>query len=188
MEVIQLDEDSDDEIAKPESLQNVIRIESDDDSSVSSHRNDEALEIYVESDNNEEEVVCLEDTSSDRSDDEDDNVAGEIHGSRPHSTNKSSKAFNAKQDLPSLFEKTDDDNAVDFDLFDFEEQTVLPIPLGSPDNLNEDLNTLDDFRSETVDELREILPSDEEDTKFGDILSQQLVASSPEDIFHDLGR
>ena len=188
MEVIQLDEDSDDEITKPESAQNIIRIESDDDS-LSSHRNEETLEIYVESDNNEEEVVCLEDTSSDRSEDEDNNGAEEeIHGSRPDSINKSSEAFNAKQDLPSYIEKTDDDNAVDFDLFDFEEQTTLPLPLGSPDNLNEDLNTFDDFKSETVDELREIVASDEEDTKFGDILSQQLVASSPHDIFHDLGK
>ena len=182
MEVIQLDENSDDEIDKPESAKTIIRIESDDDSaSVSSHD----IEIYVDSDNNDDEVVCLEDTSSDRSDDEDDNVSEEplAHGS--DSRNKCSEA---NQDLPRYIEKSDDDNAVDFDLFDFEEQTVLPIPLGSPDNLNEDLNTLDDFRSETVDELREIVPSDEEDTRFGDILSQQLVASSPEDIFHDLGR
>ena len=186
MEVIQLDEDSDDEIDKLESPKNIIRIESDDDSHIS-HKHEGTLEIYVESDN-EEEVVCLEDTSSDRSDvnceDEDDNnAAEEPPGSRPHSINKSSEAFKAKQDLPIYIEKTDDDNAVDFDLFDFEEQPAVV----SPDNLNEDLNTFDDFQSETVDELQEIITSDE-DTKFGDILSQQLVASSSHDILQDLGK
>ena len=184
MEVIQLDEDSDDEIDKSESSQKIIRIESDDDS-LSSNKNEEALEIYVDSDNNEEEeeeVVCLEDTSSDRSEDGDEDAAVELPGSCPDSINKSSEN---NQDLPSYIEKTDD-NAVDFDLFDFEEQTALP--QGSPDNLNEDLNTFDDFESETVDELRDIITSDEDDTKFGDILSQQLVASPPHDIFHDLGR
>ena len=182
MEVIQLDEDSDDEIDKSESSQNIIRIESDDDS-LSSNKNEEALEIYVDSDNNEEEeeeVVCLEDTSSERSEDGDEDAA--VPGSCPDSINKSSEN---NQDLPSYIEKTDD-NAVDFDLFDFEEQNALP--QGSPDNLNEDLNTFDDFESETVDELRDIITSDEDDTKFGDILSQQLVASPPHDIFRDLGR
>ena len=184
MEVIQLDEDSDDEIDKSESSQNIIRIESDDDS-LSNNKNEETLEIYVDSDNNEEEeeeVVCLEDTSSERSEDGDEDATVELPGSCPDSINKSSEN---NQDLPSYIEKTDD-NAVDFDLFDFEEQTALP--QGSPDNLNEDLNTFDDFESETVDELRDIITSDEDDTKFGDILSQQLVASPPHDIFRDLGR
>ena len=184
MEVIQLDEDSDDEIDEIESPKNIIRIESDDDSHIS-HKNEGTLEIYVESDNNEEEVVCLEDTSSERSvteDEDDDNDSEELHGSRPVSINKSSEAYKANQDLPSSIEKTDDDNAVDFDLFDFQEQPDIC----SPDNLNEDLNTFDDFKSETVDELREIITSDE-DTKFGDILSKQLV-SSPHDILQDLGK
>ena len=119
--------------------------------------------------------VCLADTSSERSvteDEDDDNDSEELHGSRPVSINKSSEAYKANQDLPSSIEKTDDDNAVDFDLFDFQEQPDIC----SPDNLNEDLNTFDDFKSETVDELREIITSDE-DTKFGDILSQQLLSS-----------
>ena len=169
MEVIQLDENSDDEIDKPESPKTIIRIVQD--------------LIYVDSDNNDEEVVCLEDTSSDKSEDEDDNVSEEplAHGS--DSRNNCSEAT---QDLPRYIEKSDDDNAVDFDLFDFEEQTALA--LGSPDNLNEDFNTFEDFESETVDELREIITSDEDDTKFGDVLSQQLVASPPQDIFHDLGK
>ena len=184
MEVIQLDEDSDDETDKHK---NIIRIESDDDSHIS-HKHEGTLEIYVESDNNEEEVVCLGDTSSDRSDinsedKNDNNAAEELNGSRPHSNNKSSEACTAKQDLPIYIEKTDDENAVDFDLFDFEEQPAVV----SPDNLNEDLNSFDDFQSETVDELQEIITSDE-DTKFGDILSQQLVASSSHDILQDLGK
>ena len=170
MEVIQLDEDSDGEIDKLQSPGNVISIQSDQGSQI-----EEGLEILVETDT-EEEVVCLDDTSTD-SDNDDVGIAEDIKiDSRRRSTHSSQE----NQVLPILsassIEKTDD-NAVD--LFDFEEaceENTFEVH----DNLNEDLNTFDDYRSETVEELREIISSDEDEknSNVGDVLSEKLLSSS----------
>ena len=171
MEVIQLDEDSDDEI---DEIQKVINIQSDQDS----NRDEEALEILVGSDIDNETVVFLDDTSTDNDDNSRDvEFEEEVHI-------ESSNSCQEYLDLPSTsnIEKTDD-NAVDVDLFAFEEVVE------SPDNFDEGLNTFD-YQSETVDELREIVSSDEDDTKFGDVLSEQLLSSTepPGDITRHLGR
>ena len=171
MEVIQLDEDSDDEI---DGIQKAINIQSDQES----NRDEEALEILVGSDIDNETVVFLDDTSTDNDDNSRDvEFEEEVHI-------ESSNSCQEYLDLPSTsnIEKTDD-NAVDVDLFDFEEVVE------SPDNFDEGLNTFD-YQSETVDELREIVSSDEDDTKFGDVLSEQLLSSPepPGDITRHLGR
>ena len=173
MEVIQLDEDSDDEI---DEIQKVINIQSDQDS----NRDEEALEILVGSDIDNETVVFLDDTSTDNDDNSRDvEFEEEVHI-------ESSNSCQEYSDLLSTstcnIEKTDD-NAVDVDLFAFEEVVE------SPDNFDEGLNTFD-YQSETVDELREIVSSDEDDTKFGDVLSEQLLSSPepPGDITRHLGR